>query len=531
MKEKVIIAIISTAIAAVAGILLPETVKAFLRNLIVHFCVRYVFNWVAIVVLLLIVVVAYFVFKVDFSYFSKLVISLLILALAILLPIITVKVYWRFHGPPSSFTIGVCNFFAVNENGKLCNSKQGTALKQFILKYISDINNLENNTYAKIIKPNIIEINPTDFEILSHSSLSLADLLKDNFVDKRAHIIIWGIISENGEIEKVNISYNKGLFYEEGVLKLKIADYFKRFDDLVVKLCRNKPPLDKAQIVANLFYAIISQTPSISTASQYKDISVGLKLLDESQKLWNKSINTYVSSTELSGIYNLSSFFEIGYNLNRAALFKNAARSDEEIEAIYQILEKNPFFPLSTYEDFKKEYDLYYTSEVASKSLEFAKNDNSKSEEEKKRLSFKEKLYKYEGPYFLIDYFTQLIVVNAHYESNLGYYEKLATHHSREPLIYLFWGDAIKLYKSEPFALNLARVDAAIEKYKFAEQLDPEWPLIGSKIFVVSFLHFLQEQELGHRKKASQLKAVLEAYKEKQEKYGKTLEVKKFFND
>lgn len=530
MKEKIIIGIISTFIGAVVGILLPESVKALLYNLIVHYFVRYVFNWFALAVLILLVVSTYFVFKkVKLSRLTRLITSLLILALLIFLPIVTVKVYWKFHAPPSSFTIGVCNFYVVNENGKLSTSRQGTALQQFILIHISDINNLENNTYVKVVKPNVIAINPTEFEISSNSLLSFAKLLKDDFVDKRAHIILWGIVSENGEIEKVNISYNKGLFYEDGVLKLKTTDYFGRLDDFIVKLCRNKSPLDKAKIASNLFYAVISQTPALSAASQYKDISTGLKLLDESQKLWNKSIATYVTTPELAGIDKLALYFEIVSDLNRVALFDHAKRSDDKIKTIARILEKNPFFPLSTYEDFKKEYDLYYTSTVASNGLEFVMKNTAISDEETRKLFFKNKLYEYEGANFLIDYFTKLIVLNAHYEHNLKYYEILAAHHPREPLIYLFWGDAIKLYKSEPCALNLERVDAAIEKYKVAEKLDPEWSLIGSKIFIVSFLQFLQERELGHWKKVNKIKPVLEAYERKQMNYYQTLEVEKFF--
>jgi hypothetical protein len=528
MREKLIIASIPVVVTAVLGILLPETAKTFLRNVAVHFLIRYIFTWLGLVALLLLVAGTYFVFKLGIAHFSKIVASLLILALGILLPIITGRAYLKFQGPPTSFTIGVCNFFVVSENGKLSNSKQGFALKQSILKDISDIHGRENNVYARIINSNIVMLNPTEFEISRHSLLNFDNFLKDNFVNKSAHIVIWGIISENAEIEKVNVSYKGGLFDEEGILKLKTTEYFKRFDTLVIKLCRNKPPLDKIQIIANLFYPIISMSPSIATASYYKDVSMGLKLLDDSQKIWNKAITTYASTTDFLAIADLVSYFEIAYDLNRASLFHNAARGDAEIESIFRILEKNLFFPLSTYEDFKKEYDLYYTSTLATGSLEIAKLI---SEEDARKLSFKNKLYQYEGPYFLIDYFTQLIVLNDHYDSNLRYYKMLAVRHPREPLIYLFWGDAIKMYKSERFALNLARVDPAIVKYKFAEKLDLEWPLIGCKIYVASYLQFIGEKELGHWKKVAKIRTILESYKQKRDKYVETLEVKKFFND
>lgn len=457
-------------------------------------------------------------------------ISLLILALAISLPVIAVKSYWHFHGSPKSFTVGVSDFLMVNESGKLSRCKRGAELQQFILNCIREINNRENNTFARIIEPQFIEISLTDFEISRHSLLSLADYLNDNFADKRANIIFGGVVSESGEIGKLNVSYTKEFFYEEGMLKLKTSDYFKKFEELIVRLCSNRTQLDKAQIMANLFYAIISQSTTIAAASHYKDVSVGLKLIDESQQIWNKAINRYVNPSESSDVKNLAMHFDIGYELNRASLFKNASRVNEEIEAIYRILVINPFFPFSSYVDFKKQYDIYYTSYVASKSLEFMKNDKTTSEEEKKQLFFRDKLYKYAGPDFLIEYFTELIVLSDNYSSNLEYYKKLSIHHPREPLIYLFWGDAIKLYKSKAFNLNLSQVDAAIEKYRIAENMDPEWPLIGSKIYIVSLLQSFQERELGHFKKADQIDALLGTYIKKLKKYGQTLEVKKFQN-
>ncbi len=67
-------------------------------------------------------------------------------------------------------------------------------------------------------------------------------------------------------------------------------------------------------------------------------------------------------------------------------------------------------------------------------------------------------------------------------------------------------------------------------KYRIAEKLDPNWALIGAKIYTVSLLQYTQEKTIGHLKRAQQIKKTVDSYEQKFKKFEESLEVKKYFD-
>ena len=478
-----------------------------------------------ICIIILALLVFYLHKKYKLVYFQKyLKISLiLMLFLAGFASVLTMKIYWILKSEPATFSVGILNFYIVDEGGKLKITKEGIKIKRSIYETLLDLKKKECKLFSKIADPQFILLEQSTFAFSHLSPLNIQESFKDYTISKRANIIIWGYISDNGSIEEIKIFNKPNLFDEKNILAIATQDFIKKFEKLILESIKGVDISCQGEVVARFLYSFISQMPSVSIGAFSGDSIIGLKILDESKKV-------FTDTTKLIRItrknMQLISWHEIIYDLNAAEVLRQAGKTDEAIEKVYKALTKNIYFPFDSSEIFKEKYNRYYAFSIAKKAAEIGEI-NQTSEREKK-IALRLKLFKYDDEMFLFEMFNQYILESQSYHKNLEYYSKLAEQFPNSAIVYIFWGDAIKYYGSKAFKLNLDRVDAAIEKYQIAEKKD-SWALIGLKIYAISLLQMIQEQERGNIKKAQTISKFKDSYKEKQIKFLESIEIKEYF--
>ena len=523
MEKGLIKIIFAALIPIVIGILLPEKMQELLANYVEFVFIRYIFQLETAAIFLLMTAATFFFLR------RKCIRSKLIgLAISVASSIILYNVYlYVIPYDFRQFTVGCLGFYKIDDDGKLTKCKEGVILNKSLIEAFDRINNEKNSTLTRMYSPKFSNIELTNYESSKYTYLNIGSLFNSNYFSKKYDIIVYGIFSENGEIGEFNILHNDNSYIDEDFLGKKTSSYINDLETFICNAVKSKPLEIKGEIAAELIFSFVTQSFAGNAVSILKDISIGETLLSESKNIIDSVIYKFNINMQKKDIDNIMT----PYDLNYIAINLDNENYDEAIKYMFKILKKNPYYPFDNYDEFKTNYNMYYLTNVSQKTLNIAEKKQSNGENglNADDLKIKLKINEYKKENFLIENFAYLIAGSKNYHENLKMFEELSKEYPTNAIVYIAWGDAIKLYKSEPFNLNLSVVDNALSKYYIAEKLDSDWILIGTKIYITTLLQIMQEKSSGNNAKAEEKKIILKKYENKLTEFSNTQDFKKFF--
>jgi tetratricopeptide (TPR) repeat protein len=439
---------------------------------------------------------------------------------------------WRFErylghqraikGPKFAF----CGFFQVDAEGRLLTSGPGISLTREIIEEIARLMN-ESSTikdYSKIWPVFALRVEDVDLPkyalYLKRLKNIKSYLYQKDGVTETFPLCIWGTL-DGKKIQQLSFEIKEGVFYP------RAQKDFVKIGQLASKVCAVLPGHQFPRYLASILVGLYQQSPVSFLGIHERKFTEAHLLLDDGFSTLRSGINLV---RDVSGQDDLvdehSHFFLPEYHGLKAYLYEQDGSMENAIIEYTQALESNLYHPYENEGEFKRAYLRNYALDLAKKAAEGANEEPSKESPFDHALLLSS-LILHDNSYSVPMLHSLLALIlklsEDEYWEAIKVFERLTRKYPDSSIPWIYWGEALKLYKSEPFNPNPANLNLTLEKYKVAEQIDPKWEMIKVKIAIVYM--FKKAYNQGGDDTEEQLKA----YLIKSKGFYDDPELKKFF--
>lgn len=516
IKQQIIIAFVTAIISVIIAILLPAEIRIVIFNLVKHQIELYLFTIPFLVIFIILISIAIIFLRKKFFFISLL--TVIIIA--------TVASYFYHQQKWSqtdyfnrkSLSIGFGDFLTLSKNGTFLRSTKGNLIAQLIYSTFGEDYLADKDILSKVTIITPFRIKMTDWELSRSNLITISGNMRKGRFKNQFDIGIWGVVSNDGSIQQIKLIVNDNMNIGPTLLNQSFSEMCNKYEELMIDAVRGKPLEIAGPILSKLFYAYFITTTADPAAIATQNPFVGTKLIDEAASYVNHCLDTNNNRR----LVEISKFQNCTYSVRKATIFERAKNSSEFTKALYEALCIDPYYPFESYEEFKNKYASYSASNFFNWYIKDMKNADNFNE--------KSRLFSYNDHNFLFELFSKVIAENDGFEQNIRYFAQLESKYPNNALVYLFGAEAYKLSKDSSGHSKLATTNMAIEKYKRAEMLDPQWQLIGMKIAAAYKIKMDKMADSGYSlKEIDKTFQISQPYIFKLVKYFTTPEMQRYF--
>ena len=426
----------------------------------------------------------------------------------------------------------ICGFYQVDAEGRLLSSGPGLYLSNEIIKQMSLQIEASSTIrdYSKIwpaYKLRVEHVPLPKYALYIKRIRRLTDyLFQERGVAETFPIFIWGTIEQPNKVQQVYFETKKGYFFPRSLRD------FAKLSHLTSNVATSLPLHECARYLAFLLFGLYQQSPVTYLGVNQRKFAEAHLLLEDGFATIRKGIDILQETATLKqAAEEHSRFFMPEYCALKGYLYEDAGDLVKAAEEYRKVLEWNLYHPYDGEGDFKRFVLRHYTLDLARRTLaeKVKESSNNETQDALNRVEMAEKLFIHDNTYPTpaIDLLLASILrmPENQYQEALKHFEILSQRYPDSAIPRMYWGEALKLFHSEPFRPNLSNLDLAVEKYHEAENIDPSWEIIKVKI-AMGYL-FKKAYGLG----GQETEEKLQAYIKKSRDFYEHPELKKFLGN
>ena len=415
-----------------------------------------------------------------------------------------------------------CGFYQVDPEGRLLPSGPGISLTRNLVERMQ-LTLEENSTardYSKIwpfFKLNVYNVTLPNYALYIKRINKLQEYMQHGIGDTFL-LWAWGTVDQ-GKLQQFHFHVRDGIFYP------RFKKDLIQLSEMALKVSQRVPNHIFSEYISYLLIGLYQQGPVTVVGITEGRTTEAHLLLDDGFCLIKRGIDLVRDADEAGKLTDdHSRFFYPEYHALKGLLYEKDNSFFKALEEYGNALEFNLYHPYKTEVEFKRHYFRNYARELVQNTAvlkdEVLKDGVLDLEAITANLSLYDETY--QRP--LLDYVLRLVLRQDgdDYYRSLKIFEDLNRKFPNSSLPLIYWGEALKLYKSEPFNLNPANLDPALEKYKSAEQVDPTWEIIKVKISTIYLF------KKGYGQGGDETEAQLKHYLFKAKEFYEHPELKKF---
>lgn len=384
------------------------------------------------------------------------------------------RVYPFFRGVSRSNVIVFGGFFSLGPDGSLI---QPAAAGIPNVRFVETFSNLINShRIQKIIPIALFDLRPPAFLSSWLNYESFGHLMRRH--SRQTLGCVWGVTEPNGKYLRLEITVNPDLYSAGNQIKDFIDDIKS------LGMTESLPTKAAVDLFAHILTAWWGQSlcDSLIAQGRWQDalfaavdsrhtLEIGVSKLAQGERS-AEDVVSVVRKRILPVVLS-----------QEASCLVAGKKWREGLETLFTALKLNPLFPLDP-QSFDRFYNYNYAWNMAQSPI----MPNTVAE----RLKSIYQAHAMKDTPPILELFLNWIAwapkENEAWHSQVdGWFQGLTKAFPSIPYLYLYWGDAIKKLAQtpgqEPGVLPLVALDRAIQKYKIAERLAPDNPIVSSRIF------------------------------------------------
>jgi hypothetical protein len=382
---------------------------------------------------------------------------------------------------------GLAGFYQIDSEGRLLASGPGITLTRDIIEQLRLVlrGHSTSKDFAKqwpIFTLTALNVKlPQYARYIKRITGVRGYMARKDGVNDTFHLIIWGTVTE-GKVDQFNFDVREGIF------EPRVHKDMAHISNMVLRAYQQLPAHVFPEYIACLLVGLYQQSPVIIIGVHHKKFTEAHLLLDDGYTLIKKAIDLLRDASDDEGLaHDHSRFFFAAFHALKSYLYAKDASPLKALEECRRVLEINLCYPYENESEFKRNYLRNYVHEMMEKAAELKKENLIDGVLDQRVITDNLSLYNpnYNRP-VLDGVLAEILRMEGdEFREALKIFDALTKKYPDSSVPLMYWGEALKLYKSEPFNLNPANLDAALEKYKAAEQIDPTWEIIKVKILTV----------------------------------------------
>lgn len=421
--------------------------------------------------------------------------------------VIVARYEWMIYrrGPVSKMNVVFAGFFSPSgSEGNFISGGAARSLEHLFLEIMREEFSLHRlNTLGvriagsdNVLHIGVIDHRPSPGFVGTHDFGSFSELTGEWSGSQLG--VVWGTLGVDGRLDTLEILINPRQLHG-GPLGLMALDSIKRFADDA-----NLPTRAKLTFVARVLAALWAQSfCNILNIEERRNEA--LQIAADSRRIVERSLEELGQShgSEVHpAIEDLRRTLLPIMIRTQASLTWFTGDKHGALNRMLDALKIWPLGPMRTRSEFRTFYEARYAFEMAAGAVDFRQfleedYDSPTEDLEKLAEQFGERalhgLPVLDLPLF-VDWIAALLEEGVDLESFIDrWFSELAEHHPEEPFVLALWGDALRLvavhkYGSELGRPDIARLDAAIEKFTEAYSLQPEIKIFAARIWGIGLV-------------------------------------------